>query len=94
MYWQRKFRLEALEQMESSAAALPVSAEGSCVPVFTDVTEKLEELQGVQETRKYPGGLPPITPELMIQVGAYQIYVNGSIQMTTLEKVMRVMSRA
>ena len=94
MYWQRKFRLEALEKMESSAAALPVSAEGSCVPVFADVTEKFEELQAVQETWKYPGGLPPIPPELMIQVGAYQIYVNGSIQMTTLEKVMRVMSRA
>ena len=94
MYWQRKFRLEALEKMDNSTAALPANTVGSCVPVFADVTEKLEELQADQETRKYPGRLSPITPELMIQVGACQIYVNGSIQMTTLEKVMRVISRA
>ena len=95
MYWQRKFRLEALAQMENNTAALPVStAAGTCVPVFADVTEKLEEIHADQETRKYPGGLSPMTHELMIQAGAYQIYVNGSIQMTTLEKVMKVMSRA
>ena len=94
MYWQRKFRLEALVQMENNAVALPASTAGTCVPVFADVTEKLEEIQAGQATRKYPGSLPPITPELMIHAGAYQIYVNGSIQLTTLEKVMKVISRA
>lgn len=93
MYWQRKFRLEALAQMESSEAALPAPAAGTCAPAFADVTEKLEMMQADQEIRKYPGGLP-MPPELMIQTGAYQIYVNGSMQMTTLERVLRVINRA
>ena len=93
MYWQRKFRLEALAQMESNEAALPAQTPETCVPVFADVTEKLEEMRADQEIRKYPDGLT-IPSELMIQTGAYQIYVNGSIQMTTLEKVLRVIGRA
>ena len=93
MYWQRKFRLEALEQMKNNKAALPARTTEACVPVFADVTEKLDEIQADRESLKYPDGLA-MTPELMIQTGPYQIYVNGSIQMTTLEKVMRIISRA
>ena len=93
MYWQRKFRLEALAQIGSNDAALPARTGEACVPVFADVTDKLEQLQTDQESRNYPGVLT-MAPELMIQAGSYQIYVNGSIQMTTLEKVMRVISRA
>ena len=93
MYWQRKFQQEALAQMEHGEAALPARTVETCVPVFADVTEKLEQLQTDQENRNDPCSLT-IAPELIIQAGSYQIYVNGSIQMTTLEKVMRVISRA
>ena len=93
MYWQHKFRLEALAQAGSNEPALPARTGETCVPVFADVTEKLEQLQADQEYRKHPDSLT-MAPELMIQTGSYQIYVNGSIQMTTLEKVMRIISRA
>ena len=93
MYWQRKFRLEALAQMEGSKAALPACTAGNCVPAFADVTDKLEEIQADRERQIYPGGFA-MPPELMIQTGSYQIYVNGSIQTATLEKVMRVISCA
>ena len=36
----------------------------------------------------------PLAPELMIQAGSYRIYVNGSIQETTLETVLRVIRDA
>ena len=93
MYWQRKFRLEALAQMENSKAALSVRTAGYSVPVFADVTEKLEEIQSDKVKQNFQDSLT-MPPELMIQTGSYQIYVNGSIQMTTLEKVIRVISLA
>ncbi|MBO7711336.1 MAG: hypothetical protein J6S83_12770 [Lachnospiraceae bacterium] len=94
MYWQRKFRLEALEQMDNSQGVLPAHTSHACVPVFADVTAKYESLQADQEAFPQDLGRFSPAPELMIQAGAYRIYVSGSIQVPTLEKVMQVIRRA
>lgn len=93
IYWQHKFRNEALEQMDALQAAVPAVTASALAPAFVDVTAKYEDLQSVQEETSQRQGNFPASTELMIQVGDLQIYVNGSVQMSTLEKVMKVMSR-
>ena len=90
MHWQRKFRLEALAQLENSQTAMALPTIQS--PAFADLTPKLQELQPDPE----PGlsGSPVTAPELMIQSGSYRIYVNSSIREATLETVLKVLSRA
>ena len=94
MYWQRKFRLEAVEQMDNRQNTLPSRAAGTCLPAFADVTEQIEALQADPAASLQSPGAGPAAPELMIQTGPYRIYVNGSVQVTTLEKVLRVISHA
>lgn len=94
MYWQRKFRLEAVEQMDNRQNTLPPRAAGTCLPAFADVTEQIEALQADPAASLQSPGASPAAPELMIQTGPYRIYVNGSVQVTTLEKVLRVISHA
>lgn len=94
IYWQHKFRNEALEQMDALQAAVPAVTASALAPAFVDVTAKYEDLQSVQEETSQRQGNFPASTELMIQVGDLQIYVNGSVQMSTLEKVMKVISHA
>ena len=94
MYWQRKFRLEAVEQMDNRQNTLPSHAAGTCLPAFADVTEQIEALQADPAASLQSPGAGPAAPELKIQTGPYRIYVNGSVQVTTLEKVLRVISHA
>lgn len=94
MYWQRKLQMEALEQVPDCRPSLAVQPDQLCAPAFADISEKLGEIQMDQDRAAgHPDG-PAVTPELMIQAGAYRIYVNGSVQTATLETVMKVLSRA
>lgn len=94
MFWQRKFQMEALDQMSVAGNVLPAHAEHTSFPAFVDVTAKLKAVQ--DEQCSIPGDQEPVslTPELMIQTGAYRIYINSSIHEDTLEKVMRVIRHA
>lgn len=93
-YWQHKSRKEALEQMDAPQTAAPVVTAPASAPAFVDLTAKYEALQPArQEALRRQENIPAST-ELMIRVGDLQIYVNGSVQMSTLEKVMKVISHA
>ena len=93
-YWQHKFRKEALEQMDAPQTAAPAVTAPASAPAFVDLTAKYEVLQPArQEALRRQENIPAST-ELMIRVGDLQIYVNGSVQMSTLEKVMKVISHA
>lgn len=94
MYWQRRFQMEALDLMESHDAALPVKQDSVSVPTFADMTPQLKALRAEQEPVSEAVEPLPLAPELMIQAGSYQIYVNGSIQESTLETVLRVIRHA
>lgn len=87
MYWQRKFQVEALDQMHNSQTALSAPDAQTSVPAFVDVTAQYEAVQEDNHPL-------PMAPELMIQTGAYKIYINGSIHESTLKKVMRVIGHA
>ena len=93
-YWQHKSRKEALEQMDAPQTAGPAVTAPASAPAFVDLTAKYEALQPArQEALRRQENIPAST-ELMIRVGDLQIYVNGSVQMSTLEKVMKVISHA
>ena len=96
MYWQRKFQAEALERMENRESNFPVKSGSTNAPAFADMTPQLAVLQAEQiSAATLPEeGIPTLTPELMIQAGAYRVYVNSSIQEATLEKVLRVICHA
>ena len=94
MYWQRRFQLEALDLMENHEATLPMKQDPVSVPVFADMTPQLEALQTEQESAPAEPEITPPAPELMIQAGSFRIYVNGSIQESTLKTVMRVIRHA
>ena len=94
MYWQRRFQMEALDLMESHDAALPVKQDSVSGPAFADMTPQLKALRAEQEPVSEAVEPLPLAPELMIQAGSYQIYVNRSIQERTLEIVLRVIRHA
>ena len=94
MYWQRRFQMEALDLMENHDAALPVKQDSFSAPAFADMAPQLKALRAEQEPVPAPADPLPLAPELMIQAGSYRIYVNGSIQETTLETVLRVIRDA
>ena len=94
MYWQRKFQMEALDQIEGRDPSLPIRTDPVNVPAFADMTSRLEALHSEQDAVVPEQGTSKLAPELMIQAGPYRIYVNGSIQEDTLEKVMRVIRHA
>ena len=94
MYWQRRFQMEALDLMENHDATLPAKQDLVSVPVFADMTPQLEALQTEQESVPEAEEPLPLAPELMIQAGSYRIYVNGSIQESTLETVLQVIQNA
>ena len=94
MYWQRRFQLEAIDLMENHETTLPIKQDPVSVPVFADMTPHLEALQTEQESTSEEPESVPLAPELMIQAGDFRIYVNGSIQESTLKTVMRVIRHA
>ena len=94
MYWQRRFQLEALGQMEKHELSFPAKHGPADVPAFADMTTQLEALQAEQESVPPEPETAVLAPELMIQAGSYRIYVNSSIHEDTLEKVMRVIRHA
>ena len=94
MYWQRKFQMEALDQIEGRDPSLPIRTDPVNVPAFADMTSRLEALHSEQDAVVPEQDTSKLAPELMIQAGPYRIYVNGSIQEDTLEKVMRVIRHA
>ena len=94
MYWQRKFQQEALRQMDSSCSALLGQSVQICSPAFADVTDKYDGMTADPEISPQPHEDMDFIPELMIQTGTCRIYVSGSLQAATLEKVMQVISHA
>ena len=94
MYWQRKFQMEALDLIGNLETTLPIKQDPVCVPAFADMTPHLEALQAERESSPAGSEPMPLAPELMIQAGSFRVYVNGSIQETTLETVMRVICHA
>ena len=94
MYWQRRFPLEAIDLMENHETTFPLKQDPVSVPVFADMTPHLEALQTEQESTSEEPESVPLAPELMIQAGDFRIYVNGSIQESTLKTVMRVIRHA
>lgn len=94
MYWQRKFQIEELEKMGSSEPSLPAPPVSSGSPAFVDMTAQLETLRAGQVSVSPQQESGTFVPELMIRTGSCQIYVSGSIQEATLEKVMRVLGNA
>lgn len=93
MYWQRKFQQETIERMDSHSS-LPGQAVQVCTPVFADVTAKYEAMTEQQVISPHHTDDVLFTPELMIQAGPCRIYVSGSVQKATLEKVMQVIPNA
>ena len=95
MYWQHKFQLEALEQMEGNIRAdLPACTAQEPAHAFVDLTPKYEAIQAEPQIHTPQTEAFSSTPELMILAGAYKICVNGSVQTATLEKVLRAISHA
>lgn len=94
MYWQHKFQLEALGRMDNQETMLPIKQDAVNTPVFADVTSHLKVLQAEQESAPKEPESMHLAPELMIQIGSFRIYVNGSVQDSTLETVMRVIRHA
>lgn len=94
MYWQRKFQQEAIERMDNDHSLLPGQAVQVCTPVFADVTAKYEAMTEQQVISPHHTDDVLFTPELMIQAGPCRIYVSGSVQKATLEKVMQVIPNA
>lgn len=94
MHWQRKFQLEAIDLMDSCKASLPDTPAAAGVPAFADMSSQLEALRSEQEP-SLRGEVPVApAPELVIQTGAFRIYVNSSVQETTLATVMKVIRHA
>lgn len=94
LYWQRKFQMEALDLMENHETTLPAKQDAVSVPAFADMAPQLKALQDEQEFSPAGSEPTPLAPELMIQAGSYRVYVNSSIQETTLETVLRVIHHA
>lgn len=86
-YWQRQFRSEAVSSIETA-----VTVQKAQPSPFLDITESISTFRDEE-----PGSASskhPLVPELMIQSGAYQIYVSSAIQERTLETVMKVLRHA
>lgn len=94
MYWQRKFQIEAFDQMNNSHNTLPANTANASVPAFVDVTAQLKATQEERHTIPLESESVSLTPELMIQIDEYRIYITNSIHEDTLEKVMRVIRHA
>lgn len=92
MYWQRKFQQEAIIQMETHKDVYPDRT--AIVPAFVDMTAQLNALQSGKDSVPAETDPEPLAPELMIRAGSYRIYVNRSIQESTLETVMKVIGNA
>ncbi len=93
MYWQRKFQQETIERLDSHSS-LPGQAVHVCTPMFADMTSKYEAMTAGQGISPQHTEDDFFTPELMIRAGSCRIYVSGSFQTATLEKVMQVIANA
>ena len=94
MYWQRRFQMEELEKMNSNETALPAPPVSAGAPAFVDMTEQLERLRSERVSVQSQQENAIFVPELMIRTGSCEVYVSGSVQESTLEKVMRVLGNA
>ena len=83
-YWERIFRQETSQGEDTMNPAAEISGKGE----FVDITDLCGKDPLVLEKR------PEFSPQVMIQVGAYQIYVNGSIRDETLNTVLKAVSYA
>ena len=95
MYWQRKFRLEALEQREDSIHAdLLAGTNHTSAQAFVDVTPQYKAMQTNPPIDPARTETVSFAPELVILAGPYRICVSGSVQTATLEHVLRAIRHA
>ena len=94
MYWQHKFQMEELEKLGAPEASLPVRPDSAGAPAIVDMTAQLEALRAGRVTALSQQEAGAFLPELMIRTGSCEVYVSGSVQESTLEKVMRVLGNA
>lgn len=99
-YWQRRFRDELAsvgkqdalpEVYEKDPAAKPGIAGEA---VFVDLTDHLVPSHCPQSGSGEVGIQEAFLPQLMIRSGLWQVYVGSTVQETTLETVLRVLSHA
>lgn len=91
--WQTLFRNKALDEMEEAESLQRVQGQ-EMIPGFVDVTALIaqkEELPKSFQVGKQPEQL---TPELMIQVGRYNLYIGSKVTESTLATVLKVISNA
>ena len=89
-YWQRKIRKATVEALEESETTAPIHVSDSAsAPSFVELS-----FPSLSQAGREP--VPPqnLLPELMVQIGNCQIYVNASIQKQTLDTVMKVIRNA
>ena len=84
-YWQRKFRNEAVEALESSKA-VPASLQSGSSFVEIPVTNSFNDPEGFASKG--------VSPELMLQIDDCRVFITGAIQEHTLRTVVKVIRNA
>lgn len=93
MYWQKKFRDQALlirasgiEDNSGPAAIVPPSR-----AAFVDVTERVLPRNPLNPDVDEPFTSDPAASEIMIRTGSCQVYLHGSVSEESLRTVMKVL---
>ncbi len=96
-FYRKQKELRELEMDKAGIASTDIPA-GQSAREFFDVTTALARQKNAVSTQTAPGGnvsYPQMDqPELMIQVGAYNLYVGGNVKEATLATVLKVIGRA
>jgi len=93
MYWQKKFRDQALltrasdiEDTSRLAAIAPLSG-----TAFVDVTERVLPRKPINANADELFTSEPAVSEIMIRTGSCQVYLHGSVSEESLRTVMKVL---
>lgn len=89
-YWQRKIRKMAADSFAEPADSLPAAMPGNNESAFVEIP-----MHAISPNIPGNDAIPSrISPELMVQVNDYLIFVTGSIHESTLKTVMKVIRDA
>ena len=99
--WQKVLRERALNKMEDYGyPILPRYAEGECEASGREQVTDFVEITGIIGQEKEKGRTlvsaekNQIEPELMIQIGSYQLYIGSGVTESTLATVLKVIGHA
>ena len=100
-YWQRKVREKAIDTMKAlkpDGELLSAAIQQDQAIALSRTESSFVELSFQKETPSIPAApCEPASnnhPELMLQVGDFQLFINGNIQEQTLATVLKVMRNA